>query len=247
MKKKVRKHIEWLRARDLKLMLMLAGLSLLVMIFLFIADEVMELDTEWFDHGILLALRDAPDDPIGPYAFEAAVMHISGLGSGAVATLIVVIACVYMLLAGHKRYAALMLACSLGTLIVMQLSKGFFERPRPTIVTHIDPPGGLSFPSGHSMISAAMYMTLAVVIARTLSRRRLRIYVVGVGALLAFLIGLSRLYLGVHYPTDVLAGWTLGLAWALVCGIVARKVARRVDSEVAAADKAGDDPAPTPS
>lgn len=223
-------------------MLELAALGLLLLIFVKIAHEVTELDTDWFDHGILLALRDAPNDPIGPPWFEAAVMHISGLGSGAVATLIVLIAVGYMLLANHWRYALLMLSTSLGTGLVMHLSKGFFERPRPSIVTHIDPPGGLSFPSGHSMISAAMYMTLAVVIARTLPRRRLRIYVVAVGALLAFLIGLSRVYLGVHYPTDVLAGWTLGLAWALLCGIIARKLARKVDPEVAAADEAGDDP-----
>ena len=155
-------------------------------------------------------------------------MHLSGLGSGAVVTLVCVISVTFLCLAGRWRYAALVVACAVGTLLVMMMLKGIYDRPRPTIVTPIDQPGDESFPSGHSMISSALYPTLAVLIARALPTRRLRVFTVACGVFMAGMIGISRLYLGVHYPTDVLAGWTVGVMWALVCGIVARKLAPRV-------------------
>ena len=99
------------------------------------------------------------------------------------------------------------------------------------MVTHIDPPGGLSFPSGHSMISMALYMTLAILISRALPERALRRFVIGTGLFLTLIIGVSRMYLGVHYPTDVLAGWTAGGAWALVCGALAYRLGRKHEIE----------------
>ena len=227
MKLRLRKTLDWFRARDLQLLAALAAIGMLILVFVALADEVTELSTQEFDESILLALRAAPDDPLGPYEVEAAIMHVSALGSGVVTTLIVLIATGFFVLAGHWRYAGLIVACSVGCGVVMSLLKGLFERARPTVVTHIDPPGGLSFPSGHSTISAALYMTLAVLIARTLERRTLRVYVVCMGVLMMVLVGTSRLYLGVHYPTDVLAGWTLGLTWALICGTVVRQLGKR--------------------
>ncbi len=205
----------------------LAAIGVLLLLFAWLADQVTELDTQELDETILLALRNAPDDPIGSYKVEAAMMHLSALGSGVVTGLIVLLATAFFALAGHWRYATLMVACSVGVGVVMSLLKGLFERARPIVVTHFDPPGGLSFPSGHSMISAALYMTLAVLIARTLERRRLRVFVVAAGAMMAMLIGFTRIYLGVHYPTDVLAGWTLGLTWALICGLIVRQLGKR--------------------
>jgi len=227
---KLRRGLEWLRAGDLRLMFELFVVAMLVLVFLKIAHEVNEQGTEWFDHGILLGLRDAPDNPIGSPGMEAAVMHLSGLGSGAVTTLVCVIAVMFLCLAGRWRFAGLLVACAVGTLLVMLMLKGLYDRPRPSIVTAIDRPGDESFPSGHSMISAALYLTLGVLIAGALPRRRLRVFAVATGAFLAMLIGVSRLYLGVHYPTDVLAGWTVGCAWALTCGLVARKLASRVEN-----------------
>jgi undecaprenyl-diphosphatase len=217
----------WLAQKDLRLMLELAVVGALVVAFLKIAHEVGQ-GSESFDHAILLGLRNSPTDPIGGPGVQAAVMHLSGLGSGAVTTLVCVIAVTFLCLAGRWRFAGLLIACAVGTLVVMMILKGIYDRPRPTIVTAIDPPGDESFPSGHSMISSALYPMLGVLIARALPRRRLRIFAVATGAFLALVIGVSRLYLGVHFPTDVLAGWTIGCAWALVCGVVARKLARRV-------------------
>jgi undecaprenyl-diphosphatase len=233
----VKKPAFWASA-DLRLITEIAVVGALIFVFLKIAHEVGQ-GTESFDHWILLALRNSPSEPIGGPGMQAAVMHLSGLGSGAVTGLVCAIAVTFLCLAGRWRFAALVVACAVGTLVVMLILKGVYERPRPSIVTPIDPPGGDSFPSGHSMISAALYPMLGVLIARALPRRRLRIFAVAMGALLAAMIGVSRLYLGVHYPTDVLAGWTVGCAWALACGLIARKLAPRVAEHEPAL--AGDD------
>ncbi|MFN0247686.1 MAG: phosphatase PAP2 family protein [Kofleriaceae bacterium] len=225
--KAVTRSMEWLRAQDLRLVAILAVIGGLVFAFIKIGRAVSGQETTGFDEAVLLALRTAPDDPIGPESLTNAFMHISALGSGSVTGLIVLIAIIFFVVSGHWRYAMLMLACSLGTLAGMSLLKSFYERDRPTVVTHIDPPGGHSFPSGHSMISAALYMTLAVLIARTMERRRQRVAVVAIGAALMLLIGFTRLYLGVHYPTDVLAGWTAGLLWALICGLIVNRLGKR--------------------
>jgi undecaprenyl-diphosphatase len=223
----IKSRIDWLRAADLRLLAELAAVAILVLVFIVIGSEIGELDTDAFDRSILLALRAAPDDPIGSHNVEAAVVHLSALGSGTVTTLVVIIATAFLALAGRWRYALLVIACAVGTLILMEVLKSFYDRPRPTVVTQLDPPGGLSFPSGHSMISAALYLTLGVLIARALPRRRLRVFAVATGAFLAIVIGVSRLYLGVHYPTDVLGGWTAGLTWALILGVIVRRLGQR--------------------
>ena len=237
MRAKLRASLDWLRAKDLRLVAVLAVIGGLVFAFIKIGRSVSGGGTTGFDEAVLLALRDAPDDPIGPPGLTAAVMHISALGSGSVTGLIVLVTTLFFVVSKHYRYALLMLACSLGTLAGMALLKEFYERERPTVVTHIDPPGGHSFPSGHSMISAALYMTLAVLIARTLKTRRQRVFVVAMGAIMMMMIGITRLYLGVHYPTDVIAGWTAGLLWALVCGLIVESFGKR---------GAKDMPAPAP-
>jgi undecaprenyl-diphosphatase len=233
-------RIKWLRAPELGVGVILVVIGVLVTGFLFLGSEVAEGDTGAFDRTILLAFRHTPDDPLGPPWFEAAVMHISALGSAAVTFLVTAIAAAYFALAGMKRYAVLVVAAAAGTELWMWLLKSLYGRTRPDVVTHLDPLESLSFPSGHSTIAAALYMTLAVLIARALKTRRLRIFVVVTGAALALLIGTSRVYLGVHYPTDVVGGWTLGLAWALTCGLIARHLGSRgkVEPPGAAADTA---------
>lgn len=232
----LRARREALRARDLRLVAALLAIGVLALGFLAIGEAISAGETERIDRWLLLALRDSPADPIGPPAIEAAVMHLSALGSGAVTTLIVLIATLFCALAGRWRYALLMIACAAGTAIGMTLLKDLYSRTRPTIVTAIDPPGGLSFPSGHSMIAAALYLTLGVLIARALPTRRLRVFAVATGAFLTMIIGISRIYLGVHYPTDVLAGWTAGAAWALVCGLLVQLLGRRGVSAVPGPD-----------
>jgi undecaprenyl-diphosphatase len=218
-----------MRARDLRLVSRLLVLAVLVWCFLGLATLAASTRGEGIDHAVLRALRTdaAGTDPVGPPWLESAFMNISALGSGAVATLVVIFVLGFLLLDRKPRLALLVAACGAGTALVIHFLKLAFERGRPSIVTALQPASGLSFPSGHAMISVALYLTLGVLIAGSLEHRRLRVYVVGGAALLAVLIGSSRVYLGVHYPTDVLAGWTVGLAWALLCGLVERALQRR--------------------
>ncbi len=240
----------WLRARvdsvrslELRVVVSLLALGLLAIVFLKIGEEVSEGATARLDRAILLAFRNSPSDPIGSQAVEAAVINLSALGSAAVMILIVIIASLYFALSGSPRYALLLSGCATGTFIGMWLLKSFYERPRPSVVTHLTQNNDLSFPSGHSMISAAVYLTLSVVIARALPTRRLRVFAVLTGVVLTMVIGLSRIYLGVHYPTDVLAGWTAGAAWALFCGLVLRTIVRRGGREGVPAQATSDKPA----
>jgi undecaprenyl-diphosphatase len=121
----------------------------------------------------------------------------------------------------------LLLAATVGGILLNDVLKGLFGRPRPDTALHLTEVRSLSFPSGHAMESAIIYLTLAALMARLVQGRTLRLYVLAVAALVTLLVGLSRVYLGVHYPSDVLAGWTAGLAWALLCWTTASYLQRR--------------------
>jgi undecaprenyl-diphosphatase len=143
---------------------------------------------------------------------------LSALGGRTVLSLVVLFT-VGLLLSLHRaRSAAFLLAAALGGAVLSQVAKELIERKRPPelyrLVFFEKSP---SFPSGHSMVSAIVYLTLALIAAEIVPRRRVRYYLVCSALLLSVVIGVSRLYLGVHYLTDVLAGWTAGLAWALLC------------------------------
>jgi undecaprenyl-diphosphatase len=128
----------------------------------------------------------------------------------------------------RKRGAALLVLASVGGgALLSTLLKLSFERPRPDLVPHAVAVYTASFPSGHAMLSAVTYLTLGTLLARIQPRRRLRAYIVAVAVLLTLLVGTSRVYLGVHWPTDVLAGWCLGAAWAMLCWAVALWLQRR--------------------
>jgi undecaprenyl-diphosphatase len=191
--------------------------------FIKVAEEVAEGDTHAIDRWLLMQLRDAGDatDPLGPVWFEDFVRDITALGSPAVLGLFVLITFFFLFLAGQKRLSWFVLAATVsGTLAVTILKEGF-DRPRPDLG-----PGGIhvytaSFPSGHAMVSAVVYLTLGALIARVVPGVRLKLYVIAIALLLSGLVGLSRVYLGVHWPSDVLAGWAAGAAWALAGGATA--------------------------
>ena len=109
---------------------------------------------------------------------------------------------------------------------VVETAKEVFDRPRPDLVPHGAIVSTASFPSGHSMMAAVTYLTLGVLIARGLSDRRLKIYVLSLAVTMTLLVGVSRVYLGVHWPTDVLAGWLAGSGWAVACLLGASLVSR---------------------
>lgn len=203
--------------------------------FIEIADEVGERDTEQIDTLLLRAFRnpDNPADPLGPVWLEEAGRDLTALGSLAVLIVIVLAVSGYLLLQRRHGLCLLVLAASLGGALVSTLLKTLFARERPDVVPHLMSVMTSSFPSGHSMLSATIYLTLGALLARSDPRPRAKIYFLSVSLALTFLVGLSRLYLGVHYPTDVLAGWIAGASWAILCWLIVRSLQKRgaVESE----------------
>jgi undecaprenyl-diphosphatase len=201
--------------------------------FMAIADEALEGDTHAFDESILKALREPGEasNPIGP-AWLADMMadmmaDLTALGGIAVLTLLVVGVVFYLLSVG-KRGTALLVGGAVGSgAILSALLKLGFDRPRPDLIAHLSHAYSSSFPSGHAMLSAVTYLTLGVLLARAHERRRTKIIVMTYGVTFTVLIGLSRIYLGVHWPTDVMAGWALGAAWAAVWWLIAWQLQRR--------------------
>ena len=123
----------------------------------------------------------------------------------------------YLLMRRQYRTLALLVVATAGGLLVSLLLKGLFDRPRPEFASDAAYVATSSFPSGHSMLSAVVYLTLGTLLARASSQYRYKIYFLTMAMLVTLLVGFSRIYLGVHYPTDVLAGWSVGLIWALLC------------------------------
>jgi undecaprenyl-diphosphatase len=193
--------------------------------FIEVAEEVAEGETRAIDEQIILALRSSDTgDPVGPPWFEEAVRDLTALGSTLVLTLAVLTVVGFLLLLRHWRAATFTFAATGSGLLVSHVLKDAFGRPRPDLIPHEVTVFTPSFPSGHAMMAAVVYLTLASLVARLMQRRRLKLYVMSVAVVFTTLIGLSRVYLGVHWPSDVLAGWTAGATWALACWLVAAKV-----------------------
>ncbi|MBZ9822243.1 phosphatase PAP2 family protein [Mesorhizobium sp. CA4] len=182
-----------------------------------------------FDTEILLAFRHAgqPDSPIGPPWLEGAVRDVTALGSTAVLVLITTATILYLLLIRRPSTALFMFAAVAGGQVLSSLLKFEVDRPRPDLVSHLVNETSLSFPSGHAMLSAVTYLTLGSLTARFLPDRRTKVFVLGLAVLTTVLVGASRVYLGVHWPSDVLAGWCAGFAWAMLCWLAARLLQRR--------------------
>lgn len=204
-------------------------LALGVLAFSLIADETLEGDTHAFDESLLLALREPgdPDNPIGPSWLEYGLSDITALGGYTVLTLLVVGVAIYLISVGKRATALLVVgAVASGTLVSVLLKLGF-DRPRPDLVAQLAHAQSSSFPSGHAMLSAVAYLTLGVLLARAHARKRTKVFVMSFAIGLTLLIGVSRVYLGVHWPTDVLAGWALGAAWAALWWLAAWWLQRR--------------------
>lgn len=181
-----------------------------------------------FDTRILLAFREAgqPDNPIGPPWVEEAVRDITALGSAAVLVLFTLAVIVYLLLIRRYGSALFVLVAVGGGQVLSSLLKLGIDRPRPELVSHLAHVSTLSFPSGHAMLSAVTYLTIGSLAARVLPGQVTRIYVLSLAVVATLLVGVSRVYLGVHWPSDVLAGWCAGFAWAMLCWLAARLLQR---------------------
>jgi undecaprenyl-diphosphatase len=203
--------------------------ALLGWIFAEVADEVVEGDSHALDTALLLALRDPADpaDPIGPGWLVTVARDVTALGGFTIITIITVALAGLLWLQGHRSTMVFLLVAVAGGSAVSTLFKMGFDRPRPDLVPHGTEVLTTSFPSGHSMMAAVAYLTLAVLSARVQERRSVQVYLLVLAVLLTVAVGVTRVYLGVHWPTDVLAGWCAGAAWALSCWLVARSLSRR--------------------
>ena len=214
---------------DVRLLLSLLGVVLSIWAFVLLAGLVMDGRVQPLDERLMLGLRVEHDAsrPRGPAWLPGAMRDVTALGSAPV--LLIFVRAVAGALAARRQYHALglLLAASAGGILLNDLMKGLFARPRPDLALRLTDVRSLSFPSGHAMQSAIIYLTLAAFLARFVQARALKVYFVAFAFLLSFLVGVSRVYLGVHYPSDVLAGWCAGLGWALVCWTVARRLQRQ--------------------
>lgn len=203
----------------LLLLVLLATAGLFV--FAKLASEMVEGDTLAFDRWLLTSV------PAGPAWLRVAMIDVTALGGGVILALITVIAAGYLVAVRKSRTAAFLVAAVVGGALTSTLLKLAFARARPDLVAHLVDVHSNSFPSGHALNSAVTYLTLGALLARTEDSRTARIYVMAVAIVLTLLIGSSRVYLGVHWPSDVLAGWCLGAAWAVLCSLAARTLQRR--------------------
>lgn len=200
------------------LLVILAG----VWTFAEIAEEVAEKETASFDEAIMMAMREGPNNAeiAGPFFVEKFATDLTALGGYPFVLLLTLMVIGYLVLSQHYRHAIeVTLSVAGGAALVMGL-KEFFGRARPEIVPPMYDVATWSFPSGHSSTAAVVYLTLGILIARYVDRKRLTLYVLAMAGLLTLIVGWSRIALGVHYPTDVLAGWTIGLCWALFSWLV---------------------------
>lgn len=190
------------------------------------ASEVIEGDTLAFDRAVLLLLRQSSDAamPLGPPWLRQAMVDVTALGSVAVLTIITVLAAGYLVATKKPTLAAFMVGAVTGGALISTLLKITYARTRPDIVAHLVGTDSASFPSGHAMNSAVTYLTLAVLLARAEKSVAVRRYLISMAIALTLLIGFSRLYLGVHWPTDVAAGWIVGGFWAAGCSLWAKRL-----------------------
>jgi undecaprenyl-diphosphatase len=191
----------------------------LLFAFGFIAQEVVKGKTLAFDREVMLALRSSADPrvPIGPTWLPEAARDLTSLGSIIVLVIITLAVVGYLFLAGRSAVAWLTLIAVFGGIVLSDLLKFAFERARPDVVNPLARVFTTSFPSGHATLSAITYLTIGAILARSQPLSTMSVYFLSLAAFLTMLIGVSRIYLGVHYPTDVLAGWCIGAAWAMGC------------------------------
>jgi undecaprenyl-diphosphatase len=207
---------------EFRALLMIVAIGATIMAFLGLSEVVDEAAPGALDRSILLWFRTpgAPSDPVGSRTVEEVMRDITALGGFTCLTLFTVIATASLLFFGKRRHATVFAA----TVILAELCndglKAVYGRPRPQLVPHEVYVYTHSFPSGHSMLSAATFLTLAAILSSLDRRRAFKGFFFFIAILIALTVGLSRLYLGVHWPTDVLAGWTLGAAWALTARLV---------------------------
>lgn len=228
MQRWITRLVDWVGGHELATLLRLLVMAVTTWGFIALTSAVVRGRTRTFDERILLALR-VPGNlatPIGPEWLTEVARDLTALGSTVVLILGLLGVAGFLLL--DRRLAAMyfvLAAVTTGWLLSLGL-KAVVDRPRPMVVPHLVEVSYSSFPSGHSMMSAVVYGTLGASLSSLVTLRRLKFYFLSVAVFLAGVVGLTRIYLGVHYPTDVLGGWSAGLTWSIFCWLLSRSLIR---------------------
>ena len=219
------------RIRRTDYLVLTAVLAVLIFsgIFIEVADHVTGGSSQRLDDWALRALRQKADPslPVGPAWLQENIRDLTALGGFPVLLIVTTAVVVYLWLCRTYHAMWLILGSAIGGQLLNILLKSFFDRPRPDLLLHLMRAENSSFPSGHSMNAAGVYLTLGLLLARLTDHHRLKVYYLTLATLLTLLVGASRVYLGVHYPTDVLAGWAAGAAWAAACWLLAGYLQRQ--------------------
>jgi undecaprenyl-diphosphatase len=221
----------WKRASSSVVVVLTGGFGLLLLAWLFIAvsGTISDGDHRQAEERWMLTLRDPANLslPAGPWWLTEIARDLSALGGATVVVLLSLLSAGYLLLRGRWRRVVLLVLTIVGGYALSTALKSTFARERPSVVPHLTQVTSASFPSGHSLSSSVVYLTIGALLAQAALRRREKLFFVAAAFLLTFLIGASRVFLGVHYPSDVLAGWIAGTAWALVCWLIAWRLRAR--------------------
>jgi undecaprenyl-diphosphatase len=214
----------WVGGTDLVVLLAVLAVVASLWVFVEVADEVAEGELQHIDEWVLQSLRkpDNRGEAVGPAWLVIVAGDLTALGGYAFIILLTAAVVGYLILAKKYHDVLLVLVAVVGGWLLSTGLKELFDRPRPTVVPALAQVHSASFPSGHSMLSAVVYLTLGTLLSRLVESRRQKLYFITVALFITFLVGLTRVYLGVHYPSDVLAGWTAGLAWAILCWLATR-------------------------
>lgn len=204
--------------REARLIVALVVVAVTLLLVIQLGSEIREDGTFGFDRWLMLALRQ-PDDlstPIGPRWLRQVFVDVTALGGVTALTLLTAAVAGYLVTAGRFATAGLLAAATISGSVLGHILKLTFVRARPAIVPHFVDVNTLSYPSGHAMNSAVLFLTLGALLAGAERSRRRRVYILSVAILFTLLVGFSRVYVGVHWPTDVVAGWAVGGSWALL-------------------------------
>jgi undecaprenyl-diphosphatase len=198
------------------------AIAVLLASFGFIAHAVAAGKPTTLDRRVMLALRsgDNPTHPIGPAWVQEAARDVTSLGSIIVVVITTASVAGYLFLTHKPGVAWLILLAVGGGIALNNLLKLVFARQRPYVMAASPRVFTTSFPSGHATLSAIAYLTIGTLLARASPSAAVAVYLMAIAVSLTMLIGFSRIYLGVHYPTDILAGWCVGAVWAIGCWVL---------------------------
>ena len=215
-------------SREIRILLNLLILVTALLVFTYVAKEVVSGESKGFDEMTLNYLRHDGKIMEDEQTWLTGMMiDITALGGTTIIFMITAAVVFYLLIQKQYEFMWLILIATIGGAILSFGLKELFARERPPLIYHLLTVKSLSFPSGHAMMSSVVYLTQGALLAKVQSNKNLRVYILLVAIILVFLIGISRIYFGVHYPTDVLAGWSVGLAWASLCWLAVKYLQKR--------------------